>query len=301
MEYYFTGGNWKGKVSSSEILFTFHGAGIWQVSSDAAFSQNGNEFYRQWKNWEAELECKVFLTPMRNDELVSANGNKSKYQYHITNSGEVTNVDHDAYAIMRGDIVYGNLDKIGEAISPPLGKDNWVYASQDWDSEPGNVKFNIGRATMIFKPGSDAVKALLPVNDNGIVTMQEKNINLPGQVVLVKKKDSDEQLLYVPIDPVLKVLNGTYKLDREMRTISYSFTKEGLADFVTETVASVPPAVVAPAATSSPAAVPVNTVAKVPAESAKANALPMNILAGLGALLVALLAGYFLKRRKTAA
>lgn len=281
VQYNFTGGNWKGKVASSEILFTFHGAGTWQFSSDTAFSQNENELYYQWKNWEAEMTCEIYFSHTLPGILMRGYGTSDKHTYHVTIPGESTpnEIEGEPYAFFRGDIIYGSLDSID-------------INTQDWDAEPGAIIARIGRATLTFKPGSEVMKTFLPVNVDGKVTLKEGTVKLPGKPVLIKKEESDEQLLYVPIEPVLKALNGTYKLDRELCTISYSFTKEGLADFVTETVATAPLAV-------APAAVPVNPEAKAPAASTKANALPMNWLAGLGALLVVLLAGYMLKRRKT--
>jgi len=139
------------------------------------------------------------------------------------------------------------------------------------------------------------MKVSLPVNADGKITMQDSAVELPGEAMLIgSKMSAPDESMYVPIAPLVKALNGTYKLIENRSALEMAFTKEGLADFVTETVAPAPPVVV-------PSAIPVNPGAKVPATSAQANALPMNLLAGLGALLVVLLAGYLLRRRKTVA
>ncbi|MEI7832100.1 MAG: hypothetical protein WCJ56_02735 [bacterium] len=295
VEYGFTGGNWKGKVSSSEILYTIKGTGSWQISSYTKFSQNGNELYYQWKNWEAEKECEIFLSQVVPNTLVPGNQDTKKNIYNVSNPGVPGKIEYDLYGFVRGNVVYGNLDRICRELNGEKIFSRKRAAKVDWVSEAGFVKLHVGKSVFSFKPNSNVMKVSLPVNADGKITMQDSAVELPGEAMLIgSKMSAPDESMYVPIAPLVKALNGTYKLIENRSALEMAFTKEGLADFVTETVAPAPPVVV-------PSAIPVNPGAKVPATSAQANALPMNLLAGLGALLVVLLAGYLLRRRKTVA
>ncbi len=224
--YNFTGGNWKGLVSSSELLVTFHNPGMWLVMSHGVdFKQKENRLYRKWENWQAEYVFNVDFAPTKPDILNRTSRSYSEdkqYNYVVKNPGNSGHVEQRPDGLLLNNVAFVELDDLVRELGEKKDDQPIKKVVQDWDGKTNIVTLRVDDIELTFQPDSDIMKRKSPINVNEVLSV--KYIKLLGKVFLLDDGyKKGEKLMYVPVADVVKALNGKFEEHLENLTIDYSF------------------------------------------------------------------------------
>lgn len=242
--YMFTGGNWKGVVTSTELLITFHNPGIWLVKSlNVELQQKDNRLYRKWENWQAEQGFFATFAPAMPGTLVKLEGESSEERqqtvFLVTNKGNSGDLEAAPDGLVRKGVVYVKLDDVVAGLEHVNEKNpNWTI-EQNWDGETDTatiIETNkhesaarsdhcycirisiVSEYTVYIVPsGSDYFSI---ENEYGEID----DVSMKGKTFLIDDPEhKGEKLMYVPLVDVVKALKGKYEEHLENNTFDYSF------------------------------------------------------------------------------
>ena len=224
--YDFTGGNWRGQVAESLLTIRIIAPGLHALRalisprSDTAeprsvrLEQNGDTFTHRWRNWEAEGFFELSMMTTVPDGLSLADGRiygeaYESFQRRDTSDGRlyltVPASSASAYnpnlwpPLLRRDgrlfVALGSLRGWLDDKATGAGRQDQVEL--DFNDPATVATLRAGSRRMEFRAGTASVRV-----DNA------SNVALPAAPFIL-----GEYEMYVPLDEVLRILNGTARTD----------------------------------------------------------------------------------------
>lgn len=224
--YYFTGGNWRGKVDESFVLIVLHLPGAHVVSFTPSLRRKENRLSGRWKQWEAQGEVGVQSLPTIPGALLIEE--PVELQKKISDSldslpyrdGELRH-EKNPYkylymSVQKGD--YSGEYAWGPAI---LKRKEGLFIRSDALQEFPGIKvshvYRIRHMNCGYYPSSVEISASggsggsLTFNDGNTMDKVSKN----GSYIPVRlrkapfvKRIRNECLMYVPLEPVERFFGG---------------------------------------------------------------------------------------------
>lgn len=213
LSYNFTGGNWKGLVSKSELEVRVPLRGMWQASSfiyaDAPkYERKSPQFSRrngvgvlryEWTNWQAEGRARVGLMRLMPHNLSYAHASPAetaKYYgertyFQIGKAVDRADNFRDTTGFVRdgvGMIAFSYLSEVGPRYA--------IYST--YDAKTGRATLHRGDIEVSFVAGNKMMRAV----KNGVT----REVKLPLAPVLLKVGREGERL-YVPLRAAAQALD----------------------------------------------------------------------------------------------
>ena len=226
--YHFTGGNWQGTVEQSDLLLVSHvpGAlllvpGIPDRMKVTHLGQQGNRLAITWKDWQAEGDFSIEFLLSYQHWLVFAGKEKPAFGdydhrpmlipiYTLTVPGIPPWLGWSPPAMQRDGVVYVKLRALTRYLSAQAeAAQQYRQVALSWD---GSAVLQAGVHTFRFTRGESTMQV------NG------ETVLLPARVLLsVPVRDEefyDSQLLYAPLEPIVKALDGSMEVDADNRALT---------------------------------------------------------------------------------
>ena len=206
VEYDFTGGNWKGKVESSEIEVSFEddAVGAWLIKDTTGLKQSGTRLSRRWTNWQAEHSFRLWMrttvpnwlslqianiaNPSKRDQTIQNPSNARRFWRKMERGGTV-NFLPDAF--VRPGRMFVSLNHLCEILQAK--KRN---ARLEWSAKTRLHTLAVGAQRFDFRSGSKAMR------------LNDRVLSLPAPTIGLRRYWSDSTSLYVPAAPILKSLRA---------------------------------------------------------------------------------------------
>ena len=206
VEYNFTGGNWKGKVESSEIEVSFEddAVGAWLIKDTTGLKQSGTRLSRRWTNWQAEHSFSLWMRTtvpnwlsLHTDKTANANkrdqtiqnpSNARRFWREMERGGTV---NFQPNAFVRDGRMFVSLNHLCEILQAK--KHN---PRLEWSAKTRLQTLAVGTQRFGFRNGSKVMR------------FNDRVLSLPAPTIGLRRYWSDSTSLYVPAAPIFKSLRA---------------------------------------------------------------------------------------------
>jgi len=215
--YQFTGGNWRGKVKESRLIVTWHIPGMTSYALKLpnkeritlqAHQSNGVTIH--WRNWQAQGDADISYCTIDRGWLGCPDGQWGMMMGSpFIPDGDVYVPDRSAPvnwtppAIVRREVVFGNLRKLGEDKGPMSWDARHLEA--DWWVDTHHLRFRVGRAR---------------------VEVDGKSQRLPAAPFLSCADHYGQRTFFVPIQTILPYIHWRAKINKAQHRIFFTPVKD---------------------------------------------------------------------------
>jgi len=222
--YFFTGGNWKGKVEETKCTITLHLPGTYLVRADRNLSRNRNTFHGHWTDWEAEGSAGISYIPTIPYALTLRKGDRQTHENSPVGYDEVLSLPGKAPtpwtlppAVLRDNVPCIAVQALLKFLDEETGVNAALPTSKQWDARSQTLTFTYRGKTIRLKPGEQTLET-----DQGTVTLPVA----PFFVTVRQYFNGPQTYLYLPAGAVAEALGSEASYDGGHRALVLYFAED---------------------------------------------------------------------------